>query len=186
MTVRCARGRPMSGDPQDREHRVVLPARSNVRWTARRKRAVLLALDLGEIGQEEIYRRYAIHPDELSAWRRGEVFTLPAKLRRRPDRVSDGTENGLLPEPSKGRRRRKAHHAMKAKLFEDRVKPGAWRVERDAEDAETEVAIFSGPDARERAILYAGRLYGDFEEVGLAAQLIAPGQEGNYCAQSGH
>ena len=64
--------------------RVVLPAPGAVRWSARRKRAVLLALDLGEISEEEVRRRYAMHPDELSAWRRGEVYLLPANRRRRP------------------------------------------------------------------------------------------------------
>jgi hypothetical protein len=45
------------------------------------------------------------------------------------------------------------------------VTPGDWRVERENEDGLTEVAIFSGPEARARAVLYAVRLYGDFEEV---------------------
>jgi hypothetical protein len=73
------------GDMQDRGYpRVVLPAPGTVRWSARRKRAVLMALDLGEISEEEVCRRYAMHPDELSAWRRGEVYMLPANRRRRP------------------------------------------------------------------------------------------------------
>ena len=64
--------------------RVVLPAPGAVRWSARRKRAVLLALDLGEISEEEVCRRYAMHADELAAWRRGEVYMLPANRRKRP------------------------------------------------------------------------------------------------------
>lgn len=55
---------------------------------------------------------------------------------------------------------------MKAKLFEARVTPGHWRVERESEDGLNEVAIFSGPDACARTALYAERLYGDFGEIG--------------------
>jgi hypothetical protein len=55
---------------------------------------------------------------------------------------------------------------MIAKLFKDRVALGDWRVERVrvGGDGEVEIAIFGGPAARQRAILYADRLYGDFEE----------------------
>jgi len=45
--------------------------------------------------------------------------------------------------------------------------PGNWRVECEHEDGATEVAIFSGRTARERAIRYADWLYGDFEEMVL-------------------
>jgi len=48
--------------------------------------------------------------------------------------------------------------AEPAIVFADRLYPGDWRVE---------VAIFVGPKARERAIRYADRQYGLFEEVGL-------------------
>jgi hypothetical protein len=41
-----------------------------------------------------------------------------------------------------------------AVLFRDRVHGDAWRV-----------AIFSGPGAHQRAIRYADRQYGGFEEV---------------------
>lgn len=43
---------------------------------------------------------------------------------------------------------------MKAEVFEDRVTPGDWRVEREGDDGEMEIAIFGGPNARERAIRY--------------------------------
>ena len=59
------------------------------------------------------------------------------------------------------------HGDQRAKVFEDRVMPGNWRVEREYEDGATEVAIFSGRTARERAIRYADWLYGDFEEMVL-------------------
>jgi hypothetical protein len=36
---------------------------------------------------------------------------------------------------------------LRAKLFEDRAVPGAWRVERFDEDGACELAIFSGPGA---------------------------------------
>jgi hypothetical protein len=57
---------------------------------------------------------------------------------------------------------------LRAKVFRDRVTHGDWRVECESEDGEIEVTIFSGPDARDRAIRYADRQYGDFEEVSLA------------------
>jgi hypothetical protein len=60
---------------------------------------------------------------------------------------------------------------MIAKLFKDRVAQGDWRVERVGDDGEVEIAIFGGLDARQRAILYADRLYGDFEEISLAPLL---------------
>lgn len=41
---------------------------------------------------------------------------------------------------------------MKAELFKDRETPGDWRVEREDDDGSIEVAIFSGPNARERAV----------------------------------
>jgi hypothetical protein len=77
-----ARGCFMRDDLQDR-WRVELPSRGNVRWTASRKLAVLLAMDLGEISEEDVCRRYAMHPDELSSWRRGAIYVLPADRRRR-------------------------------------------------------------------------------------------------------
>ena len=55
-----------------------------------------------------------------------------------------------------------------AKVFEDRVSPGDWRVEWIDDDGAIEVAIFSGPNARDRALRYADRQYGYFEEVSLA------------------
>lgn len=52
-----------------------------------------------------------------------------------------------------------------AKVFEDRLYPGDWRVEWVDDDGGVELAIFAGPKARERAIGYADRQYGLFEEV---------------------
>jgi hypothetical protein len=51
-----------------------------------------------------------------------------------------------------------------AKVFEDRLTPGDWRVEWEDEDGGVEVTIFSGPDARERAIQYADWRYRQFVE----------------------
>ena len=42
-----------------------------------------------------------------------------------------------------------------------------WRIEWIDDDGRIEVAIFAGPKARERAIGYADRQYGVFEEVGF-------------------
>ena len=50
-----------------------------------------------------------------------------------------------------------------ARLFED----SSWRVEWTAPDGEIEVAIFGGPNARERAQHYADRQYGRVVEVRL-------------------
>jgi hypothetical protein len=53
----------------------------------------------------------------------------------------------------------------RAQLFRNSAVPETWRVERENEDGSIEVAIFHGPDARERATRYADRQYGDFAEV---------------------
>jgi hypothetical protein len=45
-----------------------------------------------------------------------------------------------------------------------------WRIEWIDDDGRIEVAIFAGPKARERAIRYAGRQYGLFEEVSLTCR----------------
>ena len=50
-----------------------------------------------------------------------------------------------------------------AKVFEDRESPEDWRVEWIDDDGGCEIAIFSGQNARERAIRYADRQYGNFE-----------------------
>ncbi|MBV9499438.1 MAG: hypothetical protein JO138_08685 [Acidobacteriaceae bacterium] len=52
-----------------------------------------------------------------------------------------------------------------ALVFEDRMYPGEWRVDWTGEDGEQELAIFSGRNARERAIRYAERQYGVFQEL---------------------
>jgi hypothetical protein len=56
---------------------------------------------------------------------------------------------------------------FRAKVFRDREHVGDWRVERMDDDGATEIAIFSGPGSRERAIRYADREYGAFDEVEL-------------------
>jgi len=54
-----------------------------------------------------------------------------------------------------------------AKVFEDRESPEDWRVEWIDDDGGCEIAIFSGQNARERAIRYADRQYGNFKKVSL-------------------
>jgi hypothetical protein len=76
---------------------VILPNSGTARWTAGRKRAVLLALDLDEISEEEVCRRYAIHPDELAAWRRGAVYVLPANRRSSGDSLISARVRGGRP-----------------------------------------------------------------------------------------
>jgi len=62
-----ARERNVSDDAQATDG---LPDVNTVRWTARRKMAVLRAAAAGQITAEEIARRYAISPEELDTWSR--------------------------------------------------------------------------------------------------------------------
>jgi hypothetical protein len=58
---------------------------------------------------------------------------------------------------------------LRAKVFEDRETPGVWRVEKMDKDGGSEAAeVFTGSDAREQAIRYALRRFGDYDEVKLA------------------
>jgi hypothetical protein len=73
-----------------------------------------------------------------------------------------------------------------ARVFRDRKHTGDWRVEKLLDDGESsEVAIFSGGDARQRAIRYADREYGAFDEIELepynylSEDQIAAEREGN-------
>ena len=52
-----------------------------------------------------------------------------------------------------------------AYVFEDRQTPGDWHVQWTADDGVFEMAIFSGPRAHERAIMFAERCCGSYEEV---------------------
>ena len=52
-----------------------------------------------------------------------------------------------------------------AYVFEDRQTLGDWHVQWTADDGGFEMAIFSGPRAHERAIMFAERCYGSHEEV---------------------
>jgi len=56
---------------------------------------------------------------------------------------------------------------FRAKVFRDRKHTEDWRVEKMDEDGSSEIAIFSGPGARERAIRYADLEYGAFDEIEL-------------------
>jgi hypothetical protein len=58
---------------------------------------------------------------------------------------------------------------FRPKLFRDREHAGDWRVDKLNDDGETiEVAIFSGGEAWQRAIRYAEREYGAYDEIELA------------------
>ena len=48
---------------------------------------------------------------------------------------------------------------MKAQLMRDKSDPNVWRVEAIDDDGGCEVAIFSGPRARERATAFANNFY---------------------------
>jgi hypothetical protein len=57
---------------------------------------------------------------------------------------------------------------LRARLFRDREHHADWRVEKLCDDGETiAVAIFSGTDAKERAIRYAIAEYGSYDEIEL-------------------
>jgi hypothetical protein len=55
--------------------------------------------------------------------------------------------------------------AEPAYVFEDRQTPVDWHVQWTADDGGFEMAIFSGPRAHERAIIFAERCYGSYEQV---------------------
>jgi len=54
---------------------------------------------------------------------------------------------------------------LRAKVFRDREHSGDWRVRKIDDDGRIELAVFSGGDARQRAVSYANREYGEFDEV---------------------
>jgi len=60
------------------------------------------------------------------------------------------------------------HHDRTGKGFRGSQSPGEWRVEKFDDDGWAEIAIFGGPNARQRAIEYPNWRYRDFEEVSLA------------------
>jgi hypothetical protein len=73
-------------------------------------------------------------------------------LRRRPGEVQDKVvEIGRSCRMSGSA----AGMSEPAKVFEDRKFAGDWRVEKFDDDGGAEVAIFCGPNARERAVQYA-------------------------------
>src|SRR3954447_20611771 len=63
---------------------------------------------------------------------------------------------------------------LRAKVFGDREHEGDWRVEKMDDDSGIELALFSGGDARQRAISYADRVHGDFDEIELHPYHHAP------------
>jgi hypothetical protein len=57
---------------------------------------------------------------------------------------------------------------VRAKVLRDRASRAAWRVEKMDRDGGYEaIEIFSGPNARERAIDYARHRFGEFDEIEL-------------------
>jgi transposase-like protein len=106
VTNGTGQGRNMSDDTQGADG---LPDTNvNVRWTARRKTAVLRAAAAGQITAEEIARRYAISPEELDTWSRDYaergLFGLQEKgwmaRRRRPPLSGGGDPQGRGARPS--------------------------------------------------------------------------------------
>jgi len=73
-----------------------------------------------------------------------------------------------------------------AKVFEDRISPGDWRVEEFDHDAGAEVAIFGGPNARKRAIEYAdwiSRFRGDQLNADVKCRGALPGRGLGFAGQ---
>jgi hypothetical protein len=60
-----------------------------------------------------------------------------------------------------------------AKVFEDQVNAGDWRVEWFDDNGGCEVTIFSGANARDRAISYANGQYGSFEQISDATRKLS-------------
>jgi hypothetical protein len=54
-----------------------------------------------------------------------------------------------------------------ARVFENLIVPGEWRVEWFGDDGRCQLEIFTGPTARHQALRYAMRKYGAFREVQL-------------------
>ena len=54
-----------------------------------------------------------------------------------------------------------------ARVFENRIVSGEWRVEWFDDDGRCKLEIFTGPTARRQALRYAMRKYGHFKEVQL-------------------
>jgi transposase-like protein len=58
--------------------RAELPPPSTIRWTIRRKAAILAAVQAGEITIEEVCRCYQLSEEEFLAWQRAfEAHGLP-------------------------------------------------------------------------------------------------------------
>ncbi len=68
-------------------------------------------------------------------------------------------------EPQAGVARMSQPTTEPAFVFEDRQSPGDWHVQWTDDNGGCEMAIVSGPRARERAIIFAERCYGGYEEV---------------------
>ena len=63
---------------------------------------------------------------------------------------------------------RLGNNISRTKVFEDRITPGYWRVEKMDEDGGyEEVKVFTGPDARWQAIRYAADKYDVFDVIRL-------------------
>jgi hypothetical protein len=60
---------------------------------------------------------------------------------------------------------------QRAVLFPCNTIAGAWRVEFLHDDGECEIAFFAGPNAYGRALMFADRAYGVFEEPRLDSAL---------------
>ena len=82
--------------------------------------------------------------------------------------MRSASERPLLFGGTEGSNLASSSGESRANLFRDREHIGDWRVEKLLDDGEScEVAIFGGGDARQRAIRYADREYGAFDEIEL-------------------
>jgi hypothetical protein len=69
-----------------------------------------------------------------------------------------------------------------AKVFQDRLSPGDWRVEWEDDDGGVEVTILSGPDARDRAILYANLALSPLRTTAAVKSVGPPATLGQHSA----
>lgn len=86
------------------------------------------------------------------------AITSTPLMRRDPERPSRDPEHRSSFSP---------RGSAPAKVFEDREKPGEWRVEWFDDEGHPELEIFTGHDARRQALRYAMQRYGHFREVEL-------------------
>lgn len=109
-----------------------------MRWTPKRKAAVVVAIEAGIISTAEALQRHELSQEELATWMH--------------DYAADGRAGLRVTRPLPARK--------------PRPRP-VWRVEWFNEGGGCEVEIFAGRNARQRARRYAEQRCGKFEQIRL-------------------